>query len=76
MQILDIASIVGVGKCRLKMFSILPTVLLLIHPSVSSPFHHSSNVIYSMFIDMKKPPNHFIPVVFIIIIHRIVAAYA
>ncbi len=27
-----------------------------------------------MFIDMKKPPNHFIPVVFIIIAHRIVAA--
>ncbi len=42
------------------------------HPSVSSPFHHSSSVIYSMFIDMKSCFHHYIPVAFIIIIHLII----
>jgi hypothetical protein len=75
-QILDIAFIAGVGKSKSKTFSIFSTtILLFVHPSISSPFHHSSSVIYSMFIDMKSCFNHFIPVVFIIIIHFIVAAF-
>ncbi len=55
-----------------KTFSILPTVLLFVPPLC---FTAISSFIqcYSFYVHRyEKPPNHFIPVVFIISIHRII----
>jgi hypothetical protein len=59
------------SKSEKKSKSLHPNVqcCFSFHPSFSSPFHHSSSVFYSMLVDEKKPPNHFIPVVLIIIAH-------
>ncbi len=57
-QILDIAFSAVVEKCRSKTFSILSTTGL---PFVPSPFHHSSSVIYFMFINVKGVVSSFHP---------------
>jgi hypothetical protein len=55
-QILDIAFSSGAERCRLKTFSILSEYwgCTSFHSLPSSPFHHSSSVIYSMLVDVKR----------------------